>query len=279
MFLGRRGGPLFTQRLLRLGKRLSRRRMHGHRRVAEQCLGPRRGHRHARRLTRLCVDDVVADVPEVALHLLVKHLVIADGSLQEGVPVDEPLAAADEALLEEPEERLAHRPRALVVEREPHPIPVATGAHVAELPKNPLLILLLPGPDPLDELFTAEVVPGEFFFLEQTAFDDRLRGDARVVGARHPERVVALHPPRADEQILQAVVEGVAEVEGAGDIRRRNDDRECFLFLPTEIGACGRRLGMPVATGVPEGAAAGLGGGVVVLLRQFVHGVACLWGP
>ena len=279
MLLGRCGGTLFTQRLLRLGKRSGRRRVHGHRRVAKQRLGPRRGHRHAGRLARLRVDDVVADVPEVALHLLVKHLVVAHGGLQERVPVDQPLAATDEALLEEPEERLADGPGALVVEREPHPIPVATGPHVAKLPEDPLLILLFPGPDPLDEFFPAEVVAGEFFFLEQSAFDDRLRGDARVVGAGHPERVVALHPSRADEEILQAVVEGMAEVEGARDIRRWNDDRECFLFLTTGIGACGRRFGMPIAAGVPEGAAAGLGCGVVVLLRQFVHGVACLWGP
>jgi len=35
---------------------------------------------------------------------------------------------------------------------------------------------------------------------------------------------------------------------------------------------------VPVAAGVPERAAAGLGGGVVVLLRQFVHGLAFLSG-
>ena len=214
----------------------------------------------------------------MALHLLVKHLVVADGGLQEGVPVDEPLAAADEPLFEEPEERLADSPGALVVEREPHPVPVATGPHVAELPENPLLILLLPCPDPLDELFAAEIVAGEFFLLEQPPLDDRLRGDAGVVGARHPERVVALHPSRADEQVLQAVVEGVAEVEGAGDVGRRDDDREDLSFAIALAGPCGRRFGVPVAAGVPEGSAASLGGGVVVLLRQFVHGVACLSG-
>ena len=102
----------------------------------------------------------------MALHLLVKHLVVADGCLQKGIPVDQPLAATDEALFEEPEERLTDGPGTLVVEREPHPVPVAAGPHVAELPENPLLILLLPGPDPLDELFAAEVVAREFFLFE-----------------------------------------------------------------------------------------------------------------
>jgi penicillin-binding protein 2 len=71
----------------------------------------------------------------------------------------------------------------------------------------------------------------------------------------------------------------LAEMKGAGDVRRRNDDRECFSFAIALAGPCGRRLGVPVAAGIPEGAAAGLGGGMVVLLRQFVHGVAYLWGP
>ena len=49
-------------------------------------------------------------VPEMPLHRLVKHLVVADGGLQERVPVHQPLAAIDLALLEEREERLADRP-------------------------------------------------------------------------------------------------------------------------------------------------------------------------
>src|SRR3712207_7908233 len=41
-----------------------------------------------------------------------------------------------------------------------------------------------------------------------------------------PERVVALHPAPADQHILQGVVERVADVEAAGDVRRRDHDGE-----------------------------------------------------
>ena len=84
--------------------------MHGHGRVAEHRLGPRRGDRHVRRLARLRVDHRVAEVPEVALDRLVEHLVVAHGRLQERVPVHQPLAAVDLAVLEQVEERVAARP-------------------------------------------------------------------------------------------------------------------------------------------------------------------------
>ena len=42
----------------------------------------------------------------------VEHLVVADGRLQERVPIHQPLAAIDFAFLEQREERLAHRPGA-----------------------------------------------------------------------------------------------------------------------------------------------------------------------
>ena len=34
-----------------------------------------------------------------------------------------------------------------------------------------------------------------------------------MVGAGHPERLVALHPFLADEDVLQRVVQGVAQVQ------------------------------------------------------------------
>ena len=76
----------------------------------------------------------------------------------------------------------------------------------------------------VDQLLAAQVVAGLLFLFEQPPFDDRLRGDAGVVGAGHPHGVVALHPLRANENVLQRVVERVPHVQRPGDIRRRNDD-------------------------------------------------------
>ena len=168
--------------------------------------------------------DGVLDRPEMARDLLVVDLVVGDGGAELGVPVDQPLAAKDLAGLEQVEERAADGARADLVEREPGPVPVARAAHQPELAQDPLLVLVLPGPDPLDQRLAAEVVAGLLLLLEQPLLDDGLGGDAGVVGAGHPEGVVALHPPPADQDVLERVIQRVAQVQGAGHVRRRDHD-------------------------------------------------------
>ena len=108
-FFGRRFGQLVQQP--RLGAVQGRLRIgvHGHGRIAQHGLRPRGGDRHVRRFARLRVDHRVLEVPEVALHFLVEYLVVADRRLQERVPVDQPLAAIDQALAVQVEERAADR--------------------------------------------------------------------------------------------------------------------------------------------------------------------------
>src|SRR5690606_2274799 len=56
------------------------------------------------------------------------------------------------------------------------------------------------------------------------------------VGAGQPQRLVALHAPPPDERVLDGVVERVADVQGAGDVRRRADDAEGVL-VAAAVGA------------------------------------------
>ena len=238
--------------------------MDRHRRIPQKRFGAGGGDSHAHRLARLWIDDIVADVPEMPLHLLVKHLVVADGGLQEGVPVHQPLAAADKPPVKQPEKSGSHRSSALLVEREAHAIPIATRSQIAQLPKNARFILLLPVPDPGHQFLPTEIMAGEFFFFEQATFHHRLCGDAGVVGAGHPEREKPLHAPRAHQQILQCVVEGMAQMESTGHIRRRNNHRKRL--------AASLRFGMPVPARIPQAAAAGLGGAVIVMLGKLLHG-------
>ena len=81
----------------------------------------------------------------------------------------------------------------------------------------------------VDEGFAPEVVLG-LALLRELPLDHVLGGDARVVGARHPERVAAVHALVADQDVLERVVERVAQVERAGDVRRRDDDRSTGFF-------------------------------------------------
>ena len=104
-------------------------------------------------------------------------------------------------------------------------------------------------------------MPGGIFLFEEPPLDDRLGGDAGVVGAGHPEGLEALHPLLPDEHVLQGVVQGVAQVQGPGHVGRRNDDR--VGFSPRV------RLAMEVILLFPEAIPAILGRGVVVLLGQL----------
>ena len=91
---------LFAQFRADLVERGRRIRMHRHRRIAEHRFRPRRGDRHVRRLARLRIDHRILEVPEVPLRRFVKNLIIAHGRLQKRVPIHQPLAAIDFAVLE-----------------------------------------------------------------------------------------------------------------------------------------------------------------------------------
>ena len=60
----------------------------------------------------------------------------------------------------------------------------------------------------------------------ELALDDHLRGDAGMVHARLPEHVLAAHALEADQDVLQRVVERMPHMQRAGDVGRRDDDRE-----------------------------------------------------
>ena len=77
--------------------------------------------------------------------------------------------------------------------------------------------LRFPLPNALDELGAPEIV-ASLALARQLAFDDQLRGDARVVDARLPERVVTLHPLVPDEHVLNRVAERVPHVQRPGDV-------------------------------------------------------------
>ena len=53
--------------------------------------------------------------------------------------------------------------------------------------------LVLPRPYALQELLTAEVVTGQALLLAEVLLYLDLGGNTGVVGARHPQRLVALH--------------------------------------------------------------------------------------
>ena len=83
--------------------------------------------------------------------------------------------------------------------------------------------------------------------LHELPLDHHLGGDAGVIGARLPQHVAAVHAPVAAEDVLQRVVERMAHMQIAGDVRRRNDDAEGLRRPPGRVGRPGTRRSFPKA--------------------------------
>jgi hypothetical protein len=82
-------------------------------------------------------------------------------------------------------------------------------------------------PDPLQEGLTPQRAAVEVLVLAcRLPLHDVLRGDAGVIRAGDPEHVAPLHPAPAREDVLQRVVQRVADVQEARDVRRRDHDRD-----------------------------------------------------
>ncbi len=172
------------------------------------------------------VGQWIADRPQEAVLLHVLHFQVGDRGLQHRIPVDQALAAVDQAVLMPAHERLDHRRRRLRVHGEGAARPVAGGAQPAHLPLDGVARLRLPVPDPGDEALAAQRIAAlALAFQGQVAADHHLGGDAGVVGAHLPQHVEAAHAVVAHQRVHQRVLEGVAHVQGAGHVRRRQQDR------------------------------------------------------
>jgi hypothetical protein len=217
--------------------------MHGHCRVAEERLRPGRGNhelggsavRVHYRLAAL-FDDLVAQVPEVALAIGRDDFEVRECRLAAAAPVDD-AARPDRSGFPRAGARTL---RALRLEQ-PSSIVKRSRFQSSDEPEALELVgdlasmVVLPLPSALQELLAPQVMASEraargaLAFLCDLLFDLGLGRDPRVVGAREPEGVIALHAAPANERVLNGIGERVAHVQHAGDVGRRDDDAEGFL--------------------------------------------------
>ncbi|MNT81760.1 hypothetical protein D3C72_2213870 [compost metagenome] len=102
--------------------------------------------------------------------------------MQLGVPVDQALAAVDQAVFMQAHEGFLDRFGQAVVHGETLAAPVDRRAQAADLTADVATGLVLPFPDLFQELFAAQVMPVLALGLE-LALDHHLGGDTGVVGA------------------------------------------------------------------------------------------------
>ena len=91
--------------------------------------------------------------------------------------------------------------------------------------------LLLPCPDALDELVTAQL-EARCSLRFELIFDDDLGRDSGVIGSDLPQGIVALHAVIADQHVHQRVLKCVPHVQRSGYVGRRqlNAERRRAVF-------------------------------------------------
>ena len=158
-------------------------RMHGHGDVAKHGFRARGGDHQA----FAAIAGRVADRPQAAVLLLAVDLEIGHRRHQHRIPVDQATTAIEQAVAIPGDEHAAHGSGQPLVHGEAFTRPVDRGADPTHLVADRRAGFLLPFPDPLDELFTAEIV-ARLAGGGELVFDDLLRGDAGVVGSALPQR-------------------------------------------------------------------------------------------
>ena len=175
------------------------------------------------------VRQRIADVPQMTGLIHVLHLGVAEGGQAVGAPVDDAAALVDEALIVQFAEGLANGLGAALVHGEAGTAPIAGGAHLHLLFNDAVAVLLLPGPNALQELLPAQVVASQALLVAEGLLHLDLGGDAGVIRAGQPQGGIALHPLEAGQDILQRGVHGVTHVELARHVGWRHDDGKGLL--------------------------------------------------
>ena len=186
----------------------------------------RRAHRCDRDVP-VAVGERITHVRERVVDVDVRELEVGQRGLVVRAPVDDPVRAVDPALVVEVDEEAHDGAHVVVVHREPLAPVVQRRADAPELEHDLAAVLAQPLPDALLERVAAEVLP-RLSLGREVLLDGVLRRDAGVVEAGLEERVVALHPPRPDDRVGERELQRVAEVQVAGDVRRRVRDREAL---------------------------------------------------
>ena len=209
------------------------------------------------------VGERVADIPEVARLVDILDLRVGERRQAVRAPVDDAAALVDQALVIQLAECLADGTGAALVHGEAAAVPVAGRAHLFLLLDDAVAVLLLPGPDALQELLAAQVIAGHALLGAQFLLHLDLGGNAGVVRAGEPQGIVALHALEAGQDVLQRTVQCVAHVELAGDIGGRHDDGKRLLI--------GVGLRLEAAAVHPHLVDAGFHVPRIIHLRQFFH--------
>ena len=193
-------------------------------------------------IQRHAVSERIFEMPETALGVAGLDFQIGYRGFQGRVPVDQPLVAIDQAIIIKIDKDLEHGLVHALVHGEALVRPVHRTAQPAQLPGNRAAAFLFPLPDFCDKFLAGEI-GALLLLLVHLALDHHLGGDAGVIHPDDPQCVLALQPLVPDDDVLQCIVERVADMQAACNIGRRVDDRERLAIIALRAE---KALGFPM---------------------------------
>ena len=171
----------------------------------------------------------ILKMPHMAVDLDVFHLKVGNRGLEFRVPVDQPRAFIDQAFVIHIDKDLEHRIMKALIHGKTVARPVTARPQPLELLDDGITRLRFPVPYLFQKLLAPQRLAPRLSGFGQLPLDHHLRGDACVVLPRLPQGIKPLHALPADQDILQGVVEGMAHVQNAGHVRRRDHDAKGFV--------------------------------------------------
>ena len=207
------------------------------RRISEQCLRTGGGNLHK---TAFLPNYRVVDVPEKSILLLMLHFRIGDGSLTYRTPVYNAASLVDPTFFIQLDKYVLNGFGTALIHGKALALPVRGRSQLPELLYDASAVLFSPLPALLQELFPGQIRLVDSLLLE--GFNNlNLRGDGGVVRSRLPQRIVALHSLKANQDILHGVIQSVSHVKLSGDVwRRHHNGKGLFaaVHLRVEVSLC-----------------------------------------
>ncbi len=201
-------------------------RAHGHGHITEHRF--RAGRRHNN--LPFFILHCIADVNHHAFSFDMLALFIGQRGGAARAPVNDAVSTVDQIFFIEAAEDFENRFAQPLIHCETLAVPVARRTQLFKLIDNGAAVFLFPVPDFFQEGFAFEIVATLALF-GQLALHHVLGGDSGVVGARHPQCILALHAPPTNQHILNGIVERMTHVQDSGHIRRRNHNSRGFLGI------------------------------------------------
>ena len=161
-------------------------------------------------------------MPQMTGLIYILNFRIRQSSYTVGTPVDNTATLVNQTLLIQRNKDLTNCCGATFIHGKTCTIPIAGCTQLLLLFNNTIAVLMLPIPNTLKELFSAQIVTAQAFLGTQFFFNLNLSCNTCMVNTGNPQSIITLHALKANQGILQSRVHCMTHVQLTCNIGRRH---------------------------------------------------------